>query len=131
VVPVDDLGVAVALARQAVGAPDDLPADAVRVRRLDRDDEYVLVRLGAPGDPGWIAAVNVAAADVMSWAANPSGEPTWPPVPTTGAAPEYVWTPSALSRSPLYPLLRIATADGERYVDLAGRAHEALGDARG
>lgn len=130
-----DLIAATALARQAVGAPDDLPARAVRVRRLDRDAGYVLVDLGAPGTSGWVAAVDPVHDDVMVWAVNASGQPTAPVLPADAAgrepAAEYVWAPSALSRSPLYPLLRIATDAGERYVDLAGVVHEGLGDARG
>lgn len=130
-----DLAAAVTLARQAVGAPDDLPARATRVRRLDRDAAYVLVDLGAPGSPGWVAAVDPLHDDVMVWAVNSSGQPTAPvpPADAAGREPpaEYVWAPSALSRSPLYPLLRIATDDGERYVDLAGVVHADLGDARG
>lgn len=125
-----DLSTAVTLARQAVGAPDDLPARATRVRRLDRDAAYVLVDLGAPGTSGWVAAVDPVHDDVMGWAVNRSGQPTAPALPADGTA-EYVWAPSAISRSPLYPLLRIATDAGERYVDLAGHVHESLGEARG
>lgn len=125
------LRTAIALTRQAVGAPDDVPGEAVRVTRPGRSAGYVLVRLGAPGAPGWVAAVNVEETDVMTWAANPSGEPTTPQPPDDAIGLEYVWAPSVVSRSPLYPLLRIATDDGERYVDLDGRLHEALGDARG
>jgi hypothetical protein len=124
---------AVRLARQAVGAPDDLPASAVVVRRLDRDGEYVLVQIGRPGEPGWVAAVDPRSEDVMTWAANPSGSTTVPDRP--GDAPdgdaELVWRPGAHSRSPLYPLLRIAAADGDRFVDLAGQVHEPLPDSRG
>ena len=73
-----DLATAVELARAAAGVGAGTPASTVVVRRLDRDGEYVLVQLGAPGSAGWIAAVNVADNDVMSWAANPSGESTVP-----------------------------------------------------
>lgn len=127
-----DLTAAVVLARQAVGSPaDGLPAEAVVVRRLDRDAEYVLVSLGLPGEPGWVAAVDPASADVMSWAANPSGST----VPSRPAGLEgdatLVWRPSVHSRSPLYPLLRVVGPDGEVFVDLDGRTYDSLGDSRG
>jgi hypothetical protein len=126
-----DLTAAVALARRAVGSPaDGLPAEAVVVRRLDRDAEYVLVSLGLPGEPGWVAAVDPAAG-VMSWAANHSGS-TVPsrPAGLTGDA-MLVWRPSAQSRSPLYPLLRVVGPEGEVFVDLDGRTYGSLGDSRG
>jgi hypothetical protein len=42
-----------------------------------------------------------------------------------------VWRPSVHSRSPLYPLLRVAGPDGEVFVDLDGRTYDSLGDSRG
>lgn len=126
-----DLTAAVVLARQAVGSPaDGLPAEAVVVRRLDRDAEYVLVSLGLPGEPGWVAAVDPATG-VMSWAANRSGS-TVPSRPAGLVGDEtLVWRPSVHSRSPLYPLLRVAGPDGEVFVDLDGRTYSSLGDSRG
>ena len=131
-----DLDAAAALARAAVGAADDVPVEALPVRRLDRDASYVLVRLGRPGEPGWIAAVDPAAADVMTWASNPSGASTVPggepgEVAGPGVDRELVWRPSAQSRSPLYPLLRLVTPEGERFVDLAGTVSTRLSDTRG
>ena len=127
-----DLAAAVALARQAVGAPDDLPARATRVRRLDRDAGYVLVDLGAPGSPGWVAAVDPVHDDVMGWAVNASGEPTVSAVPATDAeAADYVWWAGGPSRSPLYPLMRLVTTEGERVVDVGGRVHARTGPTRG
>lgn len=126
-----DVTAAVVLARQAVGSPaDGLPAEAAVVRRLDRDAEYVLISLGHPGEPGWVAAVDPSTG-VMSWAAILSGT-TVPsrPAGLTGDA-TLVWRPSVLSRSPLYPLLRVAGPDGEVFVDLDGRTHGSLGDSRG
>jgi hypothetical protein len=124
---------AVTLARQAVGAPDDLPASADVVRRLDRDGKYVLVRLGRPDGPGWIAAVDPVSQDVMTWAANPSGSTTVPDRPDDAPEgdTELVWSPGTRSRSPLYPLLRIAAAGGDRFIDLAGLVHLSLSDSRG
>lgn len=127
-----DIESAIELARQAVGAGRDVPASTVTVRRLDHPDaEYVLVQLGEPRTAGWIAAVDVERHDVMSWATNPSGAPTTPTPPKGHREAEYVWKPCAVSRSPLYPLLRITAEDGERFVDLAGRAHVKLADGRG
>ena len=123
-----DLATAVELAREAVGVDARVPATAIVVHRLDRDADYVLVQLGRAGEAGWVAAVDVAGRDVMSWAANPSGEPTAPAPITAG---DFVWRPSAVSRSPLYPLLRTVTAEGERYVDLAGTVHTELPITRG
>jgi hypothetical protein len=121
-----DLAAAVELARAAAGVDAETPASTVVVRRLDRGGEYALVRLGAPGSAGWIAAVNVAEHDVMSWAANPSGESTVPEADPAEQGTEYVWRPSGVSRSPLYPLLRLTTDTGERFVDLSGRSFTEL-----
>lgn len=128
-----DITAAIALARATVGAADDVPAVPFPVRRLDRDAEYVLVQLGHPGEPGWVAAVDPAQDEVMTWAANPSGEST---APTRSASDrhrgqfEWVWRPSAHSRSPLYPLLHITTETGELFIDLAGAGYDTLPDAR-
>ncbi len=130
----EDVDAAVALARATVGADAHLPASGIPVRRLDRDAEYVLVLLGRPGEPGWVAAVDPAHDEVMTWAANPSGESTAPGLPEAdrpAGETEWVWRPSALSRSPLYPLLRIATETGEVFVDLSGTMHASLADGRG
>lgn len=128
-----DLDAAADLARAAVGAADDVPVETLPVRRLDRDASYVLVRLGHPGQPGWIAAVDPHAGDVMTWAGNASGGSTVPAMDevTVDAERELVWRPSAQSRSPLYPLLRVVTADGERFVDLSGTVSPGLFDTRG
>jgi hypothetical protein len=42
--------------------------------------------------------------------------------------PEWVWRPSAYSRSPLYPMLHITTETGELFVDLAGAVYDTLPD---
>ena len=55
-----EIALAIDLARDAAGAGPDVPAAAVVVHRLDTGTDYVLVRLGAPGEPGWIAAVEPA-----------------------------------------------------------------------
>ena len=117
-----DIDTAVALARAAVGAPEDIPAEALPVRRLDRDATYVLVRLGRRGEPGWLAAVDPAVRDVLSWARNPSGESTVPE-----GVGELVWRPSVRSRSPLYPLL----LDGGVFTDLSGNRWTDLPHGRG
>lgn len=126
-----DITAAIALARATVGAADDVPAVFVPVRRLDRDAEYVLVQLGHPGEPGWVAAIDPAQDEVMTWAANPSGEST-APIRSESDRPdgevEWVWRPSAHSRSPLYPILRITTETGELFVDLAGAVYDTLPD---
>jgi hypothetical protein len=130
-----DLDAAADLARAAVGAADDVPVETLPVRRLDRDASYVLVRLGRAGEPGWIAAVDPGTADVMTWAGNASGGSTVPAVDPgemgMDAERELVWRPSAQSRSPLYPLLRWVTSEGERFVDLSGTVTTGLSDTRG
>lgn len=124
-----DLARAVELAREATGADREVPADAVVVHRPDRTDDYALVTIGRAGESGWVAAVDPAGGEVMSWAENPSGEPTVPPL--TGPADGYVWAPGVRSRSPLYPLLRTSGPDGEHYVDLAGRVPDPWPRGRG
>lgn len=124
-----EIALAIDLARDAAGAGPDVPAAAVVVHRLDTGTDYVLVRLGAPGEPGWIAAVEPAARDVMSWAANESGGSNLPA--SSGVSDDYVWVPSSVSPSPLYPLVRVTTSDGERYRDITGVLHESLTGHRG
>jgi hypothetical protein len=68
-----DFDAAVALAREAIGVTGIAPAITRSVRRLDCDGRYVLVHLGASGQPGWIAAVDVDSKSVMSWVSNPQG----------------------------------------------------------
>ena len=128
-----DLETAIALARAAVGAAGDVPAEALPVRRLDRDTSYVLVRLGRVGEPGWVAAVDPRTADVMTWASTLSGATTVPGVPPSSEdyESELVWRPTARSRSPLYPLRRMRTPRGDRYVDLAGAVRTSLSDTAG
>jgi len=108
------------------------PAVFVPVRKLDRDAKYVLVRLGRPGEAGWVAAIDPAQDEFMTWAANPSGEstaPTGSASDRSGGEVEWVWRPSAYSKSPLYPILRITTETGELFVDLAGAVYDTLPDA--
>ncbi len=128
-----DVDAAVALARAAVGVDDNVPARTFTVRRLDRDSSYALVQLGEPGRPGWVVAVDVAQSDVMTWAANESGESTVPtqrPSALSSGEAELVWRPLRSSASPLYPLLRISNYDGEWFIDLAGTVSPALADGR-
>lgn len=128
-----DLDAAVALARTTVGAGESVPASSVPVRRMDRDSTYVLVQLGRPGHPGWVAAVDVERGEVMTWAANESGHSTVPterPEHLASAHAELVWRPSRASRSVLYPLLRLSNDDGEWFVDLAGTVSPTLADGR-
>jgi hypothetical protein len=128
-----DVEAAVGLARATVGVDESVPAEAFPVRRLDRDNTYLLVQLGRLGEPGWVAAVDVDHSDVMTWAANASGESTIPtqrpPTLPEGEA-ELVWRPSRSSPSPLYPLLRISTDEGEWFIDLAGDVLTTLSDGR-
>jgi hypothetical protein len=128
-----DLEAAVALARAAVGVDESVPAKTFPVRRLDRDSTYVLVQLGQPEQPGWVVAVDVDHRDVMTWAANASGESTVPTSRPPALAPgkaEWVWRPSRSSASPLYPLLRIASDEGESFIDLDGTVSTTLSDGR-
>jgi hypothetical protein len=114
---------AIDIARATVGASVQTPARAVRIRRLDRGADYVLVYLGPPGQPGWIAAVEPDAGEVLSWADNRSGASTLPEIPAEADQAEYVWTPGTASRSPLYPLLLVTIDGAPRLRDLAGGTH--------
>ncbi len=130
------LKTAVALARAALleagedlGA--DLPVQALPVQRLDRDESYVLVRLGRQDGPGWIAAVDPLKKDVMTWA-HTSGASTVPrrDTATQGVGDsDLVWQPCLQSMSPLYPVLRVFTRDGEIFVDLSGAVTTTLTQA--
>lgn len=128
-----DLEAAIVLARATVGADESVPAKTFPVRRLDRDSTYVLVQLGQPDEPGWLAAVDIDQRDVMTWAENESGESTVPtrraPDLSSGEA-ELVWRPSRSSPSPLYPLLRISNDEGEWFIDLAGAVSGQVSDGR-
>lgn len=114
---------AIDIARATVGTGPETPSRAARIRRLDRDASYVLVYLGQPDQPGWIAAVEPDTGDVMSWADNRSGASTLPDLPSHTGDAEYVWAPSTASRSPLYPLVLFTTDGGRRLRDLAGNTH--------
>jgi hypothetical protein len=117
------LAQAIEIARATVGTGADTPGRAARVRRLDRDAQYVLVYLGQPDQPGWIAAVEPDTGDVLSWADNRSGASTLPDLPGETQDAEYVWAPSTASRSPLYPLLLVTTDGGRQLRDLAGNTY--------
>ena len=128
-----DVEAAVALARATVGVDESVPAEAFPVRRLDCDNTYVLVQLGQSGEPGWVAAVDVDHGDVMTWAANATGESTIPthrPPTLSEREAELVWRPSRSSPSPLYPLLRVSNDEGEWFIDLAGDVSTTLSDGR-
>lgn len=128
-----DVDAAVALARATVGVDESVPARTFPVRRLDRDGTYALVQLGEPEKPGWVVAVDVEQGDVMTWAANESGESTAPtraPPELSSGEAEWVWRPSRLSPSPLYPLLRITNDEGELFIDLSGAVSTTLSDGR-
>jgi hypothetical protein len=115
---------AIDLARATVGVSVETPARAARIRRLDRDSaHYVIVYLGPPDQPGWIAAVEPDTGEVLSWTENRSGASTLPEVPAEADSAEYVWAPGVASRSPLYPLLLISTGGQRRLRDLAGATH--------
>ncbi len=127
------MAAAVALARATVGVDESVPATTFPVRRLDRDTTYVLVQIGRLHEPGWSVAVDVDRHEVMTWAANASGESTVPtqrPPDLSSGEAEWVWRPSRSSASPLYPLLRVSTDDGERFIDLAGVVSTTLSDGR-
>jgi hypothetical protein len=125
---------AIDVARRATGADPDLPARAELVRRLDRAGHYVLVELGRTAEPGWVAAVALTDRDsgsgpeleLITWARNPSGEPTVHPGPG-----ELVWRPSTTAASPLYPLRRMSGTAGGRLVDVTGREVMLDGSGRG
>ena len=128
-----DVEAAVALARATVGVDESVPAKTFPVRRLDRDSTYVVVQLGQPDEPGWVAAVDVDQQDVMTWATNESGASTVPtsrPPSLASGEAEWVWRPSRSSPSPLYPSLRISNDEGEWFVDLAGAMSTTLSDGR-
>lgn len=128
-----DVEAAVTLARATVGVDESVPAKTFPVRRLDRDSTYVLVQLGEPEQPGWVVAVDVDQREVMTWAANESGEsmvPTSRPPALSAGEPEWVWRPSRSSPSPLYPLQRISNSEGEWFIDLAGVVSTTISDGR-
>jgi hypothetical protein len=111
---------------------NDLPADAWPVQRLDREASYVLVRLGEAGESGWLAAVDPATSTVMTWAktAGATTVPSPPPAMKEVEDRELVWQPSAQTRSPLYPLLRLTTRKGPLFVDLSGKVWTRLNEGR-
>jgi len=121
---------AVERARAAAGLAPGIPGRAWHVRRLDRpDDSYWLVVLGEPEAAQAVATVHAATGEVGSFARVADGGPHFE-VDVAAAreaagadehAPaELVWRPSFASRSPLYPLWEVETAEGRVYVDHAG-----------
>lgn len=118
-------------ARSAVDADARTPAAGVRVRRLDRDGWYLLIQVGRPGEPGWVVAVDPVRELVMTCAVNASGRSHLPGPPDPDAPAEYVWAPSASSPSPLFPLLRQETPQGQVFLDITGARFTELRDTRG
>ena len=97
---------AVELARATTGEKRATPVTTEEVRRLDRPGEsFLLVHFGSPGTGGSIAAVRLGETiEVMTWAANPSGESTVAPATPDS---ELVWEPGGTSKSPLFPERRL------------------------
>jgi hypothetical protein len=94
---------AVHSARVAVGAPADAEYSCRLVTRLDAGRRpYLLVGLTV-GPSGWVAAVSEQGV-VQGWATDPDGAHAW----WTLVEEDLVWAPGSWSRSPLYPLRRIA-----------------------
>jgi hypothetical protein len=121
---------AVARVRAAVGATNRVAGRAWPVRRLDRPDEtYYLVVLGDERASVAVGTVNAATGEVGSSAQLP-GRGRHPAVDAErakamagagdAARAELVWRPSAVSKSPLYPVWEVSLPTGTVYVDQAG-----------
>ena len=114
---------ALEIARAATGAAPEAEGRALRVRRLDRPDEYYLVLLEGAA----VAAVDVSRGETLSWAATERPHLAVDEDDArrlAGAEPaaqaELVWRSSAESRSPLYPLWAVSLGDTTLYVDQQG-----------
>ncbi|HET7820713.1 MAG TPA: hypothetical protein VFL10_04240 [Ornithinibacter sp.] len=107
---------AVDAARAAVGAPADCEYSWRPVTRLDPGrPPYLLVGLGGGGS-GWVVALSPDGV-VQGRAADPDGARAW----WSGVDGELVWAPGSWSRSPLYPLRRVARGDEMVLLDHEGR----------
>ncbi len=128
-IPVTDL---VAAARKRLGMGADTPASTWSIRREDRpgpSSDYLLVILGEPSRPRGVAAVDAATGEVMEWAHLPGIRPhltiTAPDARSLAGFPsdaeaEMVWKSCRASRSPLYPIWRLSSADRVAFVDQQG-----------
>lgn len=125
---------AVARVRAAVGVANSITGRAWPVRRLDRSDEtYYLVVLGDESASVAVGTVNAATGDVGSSARLPGHGPhlevdAQRAKALAGAAEtasaELIWRPSAVSKSPLYPIWEVTLPSGTVYVDQAGSVRQ-------
>jgi hypothetical protein len=121
---------AVARVRAAVDAPNGIAGRASPVRRLDRPGEtYYLVVLGEDGASVAVGTVNAVTGDVGSSALLPGRGPHLEVDEVRArvlagadrmASAELVWRPSVVSKSPLYPVWKVALPSGPLYVDQGG-----------
>jgi hypothetical protein len=126
---VDAIGRALEIARAATGVGPEVEARALRVRRLDRPAEYYLVVF----DHKAVAAVDVDRGEALSWAATEGRHLTVDEDDArrragadSSAAAELVWSSSAESHSPLYPIWAVTLGDTTVYVDQQGGVQQEL-----
>jgi hypothetical protein len=116
--------------RAAVGVVSGVAGRAWPVRRLDRSGEtYYLVVLGEERASVAVGTVDAATGEVGSSARLPGHGPHLEvdevrarALASAGetAGAELVWRPSAVSKSPLYPVWEVTLPSGTAYVDQAG-----------
>jgi len=118
---------AIARARAELELDDDIPAEAVQIRRLDPPSEaYFLVTLGEPETVIAVATIG-ASTGAVGTAAVLSGHGPQLMVDASraralagasaSAGATLVWRPSRASRSPLYPLWEVEHEGVFVYVD--------------
>lgn len=116
-------------ARAALGLDRSVPARARLVRRLDRPGaDYFLVTLGTEEACVGVVTLDARTGETRSSASLPGVRPCLGvdeekarAIAGGLASAELVWKPSAASRSPLYPVWQVPTANGPVYVDQQGR----------
>jgi hypothetical protein len=132
---------AIGRARIGLGIAQTVEAQAHRVRHLLRqNDDYYLVIFGEQNYAVAVAIVRINSGEIANSAQLPGRGPHLTVSASqalalaglnehAGSQIELVWQPCRASRSPLYPIWKIQTPEGEVYVDQQGNTWQNLNPA--
>jgi hypothetical protein len=127
---------AIQKAATILGINKSVPGRALLVQRLGNPSEdYYLVEFGYPNSVVGVAAVNAHTNNVGVYAHLPGIGPHLSVTKEEAinlaadgkyASTQLIWTPCALSKSPLYPIWEVKTDFSTKYVDQQRNVQEEL-----